>query len=574
LIAQMRNTGETNVKKHSWRWVILIVTVAAVFGSGSIAEAQGKDSADARRRATRAQATFEMIRRRNLPLGSSGPASNTCDARIGRFCQWNSTDDTVEAKLPRQISRARATVIASLDSAALKAPRDGWITGQRIRYLLEARNDTAAVRVARQCQATEWWCAALLGLALHESAAGAVADSAFARALRTMPAKEGCRWTDLTPILEPELRKQFGKVGCGKNESTAERLWWLADPFWSIDGNDRRTEHYARHTMAKILEPARNAYNLSWSNDLSEMIVRYGWARYWTRGPGSGLEPDNGPVSGHEPTPNYHFVPTSASLDSIAGVSFDLDRTASAERYAPLLARRVIEINPQVAVFRRGDSALVVAAYDVTRVSQFDSADVSAALVLAADERGVARAATSMGRRGALAVTVRPEPQLMSLEIVSSGTGQVAAWRRKVLPLVPTRADSLSMSDPLLFDVTEADVMTLDDAMRSARDGNPVDRGKVGIYWEIYGLSRRDSAQPVSLSLTPTGQGVLRRFAESIGIASKTSPLVIRWNQSPSGESITSRSVILDLELIPRGKYLLTIGTGDQASVREIEIRE
>src|SRR6188768_3599914 len=114
---------------------LLLLILAA-----SAAEAQQKrDSVEARRRASGAQARFELVRRQNLPRSNYGPADR-CDARIGRFCQWNNEDDTVEAKQPRAIRRAREALIASLDSAAKKAPRDGWITGQRVRYLVEAKN--------------------------------------------------------------------------------------------------------------------------------------------------------------------------------------------------------------------------------------------------------------------------------------------------------------------------------------------------------------------------------------------------------------------------------------------------
>ena len=540
----------------------------------AIAGAQQKrDSVDARRRATSVQARFEMLRRSNLPLEYSGTRGE-CDAHIGRFCQWNNDEDTIEAKQPRVIRRAREALVVSLDSAQKRSPRDGWITGQRVRYLVEMRNDSAALRVARECRAAEWWCAALEGLALHELGSGAESDSAFAHALRTMPASERCKWTDMTPILDPNLRKRFKKVGCGKNEDIAERLWWLADPFWALPGNERRDEHYARHTMAKIQEPARNAYNLSWSNDLREMVVRYGWARYWTRGPGTAFEPNAGPVSGHEATPNYHFVPVSVSTDTVPKVAFDLDREASAERYSPVMAKRVFEIDPQVALFRRGDSSRVVVAYDVGLRRELDSMDVAGRLVVAGDERSpMFISADSAGRKGALSVVVDSRPQIMSLEVIDTVSHQGAAWKRTVLPIKPYQAGSVSLSDPLLFDPSGIEVSDLETAMKAAIGSNAVHRGRVGIYWETYGIARTDSAQPVSLTLNRVQVGTLRRIGESIGLASKTSPLTIRWNQMMTAGGFTSRAVVLDLELIPRGKYELKIEAGTAVSSRLIEIQ-
>ena len=553
-------------------WVGLLLLVVP-----GIAQAQPKkDSVDARRKATTAQARFELVRRQNLPLSYTG--SGECDARIGRFCQWNNEYDTIEARLPRVIRRAREGLIALLDSAAHRSPRDGWITGQRVRYLIEARNDTAALRVARECRAADWWCAALEGLALHEGLHGAAADSAFARALQLMPESERCRWTNVIPVLDYSLQRRFKKVGCGKNEKVAERVWWLADPFWSIEGNDRRAEHYARHTMAKIQEPARNAYNLAWSNDLREMVVRYGWARYWTRGPGNALEPTNGPISGHEATPNYHFVPVSMSADSVPGVKFDLDLDGSSERYSPAIARRVFEIDPQIAVFRRGDSSKVVVAYDVTTRPELDSTRVSGALAIARDEVSPMYMSTdSAERRGALSVVVDSRPQIMSLEVLNSANRRAAGWKRAVLPLKSYRPGSVSLSDPLMFEPSDSEVADLESAMRTAIGGNKVRRGKVGIYWETYGLARTDSAQPVSLTLTRVQVGTLRRIGQSIGLASRSSPLTIRWNQMLAVGSVTARSVILDLSLIPKGRYMLRIETGSGqkaaiASTRLIEI--
>ena len=529
----------------------------------AIADAQQKrDSVEARRKAISAQARFEMVRRSNLPRDMAGSGGD-CDARIGRFCQWNNDFDTIEAKLPRVIRRARETLIASLDSQAKRSPRDGWIAGQRVRYLIEIRNDTAALRVARECQAAAWWCAALEGLALHEGRNAPAADSAFARALRSMPATERCKWSEVTPLLEQSLRSRFKRVGCGRNDKVAERVWWLSDPFWSIPGNDRRTEHYARHTMSKIQEPARNAYNISWSSDLREMVVRYGWARYWTRGPGTPLEPSNGPISGHEATPNYHFVPVFLSADTVPRVTFDLDLAASSERYSPAMARRVFEIEPQVAVFRRGDSARVVVAYDVGSRRELDSLEMSGALVMMHDERSpMYTSADSAGRKGALSVVVDSRPQIMSLEVLNHEHRRGAAWKRAVVSIKPLKPGAISLSDPLLFDPTDTEVADLGTAMKTALGTTTISRGKVGIFWETYGLARTDSAQPVSLTLTRVQKGTLRRIGESIGLASRASPLTIRWNQMMSLGSITSRSIVLDLSLIPRGKYLLQIEAG------------
>jgi hypothetical protein len=108
--------------------------------------------------------------------------------------------------------------------------------------------------------------------------------------------------------------------------------------------------------------------------------------------------------------------------------------------------------------------------------------------------------------------------------------------------------------------------------MKFALGSNVVKRGKVGIYWETYGLSQSDSTQPVSLTLSRIQVGALRRLGEQIGLASRMSPLKIQWNQV-NGSTIAYRAVVLDLSLIPAGKYELTIQTSSAVNTRTIEVR-
>jgi hypothetical protein len=160
----------------------------------------------------------------------------------------------------------------------------------------------------------------------------------------------------------------------------------------------------------------------------------------------------------------------------------------------------------------------------------------------------------------------------MSLEILDTASRMGAAWKRTVLSIDTVNPGRLSLSDPLLFDPGDTEVGDLETARLTALGSNTVKRGKVGIYWETYGLARTDSAQPVSLTLTRVQVGTLRRLGESIGLASKSSPLTIRWNQFNQGGEIAARSVVLDLALIPRGKYLLRIDAGSASSSRIVEI--
>ena len=392
-----------------------------------------------------------------------------------------------------------------------------------------------------------------------------------------MPEDERCRWTDMSLVLNSAQRKRFGAVGCGQKEALAARLWWLSDPFLAIPGNDRQAEHYSRHTMALILQPTKIVYNLRWADDLREMVVRYGWARYWTRGPGSVLDAYSGAVSGHEATPNYHFVPASWRVDSLPSITFDLDQDRSAERYAPLIANRLKELDPQVALFRRGDSVQVVAAYDVSADKDLDSSGVSSSLVLAADEKSAPVVVSATGVKGTLTLRADSRPQLMSLEILRPDTRH-AGWKRSGVWLAPKPAGEVALSDILMFEPGTSEVRELTAALPSALGSNVATRAKLGIYWEVYGLAKADSALPMSLTLTRVAQGPLERLGEAIGVTPKTNPLSISWRESPSLGSITTRSVVLDLSLIPKGRYSLRVEATPRnqaaaSSMRVIEIR-
>jgi hypothetical protein len=537
-----------------------------------------RDSAGARKRAQRAQIRFEQVRRFNLPLRYSG-AGQVCDALVGRFCQW-SDEESAPPREPKPIKEARNILLAALDSAAARSPADDWIAGQRIRYLVEAGRDSAAVAAAQACAGTGWWCDALKGLALHAVGADAASDSAFRQALSAMPESERCRWTDMSILLDNAQRKRFGRVGCGRRDSVAARLWWLADPFLAIPGNDRETEHYARHVMSRILDGTRAGYGVRWGDDLRELVVRYGWSRYWTRSPGGANDPDQGPISGHEASPNYHFFPQTVRIDSptdIGESSWNLRYQYSAERYSPPIATVFGDLSPQLALFRRGDSVQVIAAYDVTQDTLLSGSAVHAALVLARNERDEPLISQSTVPRGWHNLTVDATPHLLSLETWNSEKHHGARLRRGIW-LPPRNRGAVAVSDILLFDAGAGETADLASILPHTLGSLSVENGrKLGLYWETYGLARGDSALPVTLTLSRITQGAIRRLAESIGLGKRSTPLSIAWRETPALGGIATRSVVLDLSLIPRGRYGLKLeltpsGSPPVTSTRVIDI--
>ncbi len=561
------------------RFIFSSLTLALVLTTAGDAQTSRSDSIDARKRGARAQTAFEAVRRMHLPLTLQGSATG-CEVRVGRFCQWNDAEHT-EPPEPKQIGRARAKLIEALDREAIRSPRDGWITGQRVRYLLEAGDTTLALRAAGECLAERWWCDAIRGLVLHETGGGVSADSAFALALSSMPEKERCAWTDISLLLDAAQRKRYKAVGCGEREDIAERAWWLADPFHTVPGNDRQAEHYARLTMSRMLEGTRAGWDTQWAADLRELVVRYGWARYWTKAAESGVSPNGAAISGHEAMPNYHFFPAVNRFDPITAIgsgAWNFRQWGSPERYAPKLASDFVEVRPQIALFRRGDSTQIVVAYDVSDDTAFRSAPVRSAVAFAQDESAKPVILETSDNRGSFVAVVDSAAHLVSLEILSAERKRAARARQSVW-LPPMTPGGIAVSDVLLFDPPPGDVSDLVTAIETVRGSLSADtKTRLGLYWEIYGLAKADSAMPVSLTLSRVTEGSLRRMAESIGVGRRTSPISIAWRETPAAGGIATRSVVLDLSLIPRGKYVLKLeatprGQGGATSSRVLEIR-
>ena len=124
--------------------------------------------------------------------------------------------------------------------------------------------------------------------------------------------------------------------------------------------------------------------------DERELLLRYSWPRAWSRAGRRVRRPRPSSVVGHEPTPAYPYLPNAFVYDN--PVNTDSLRWTTRPgvvhaRYAPAYATPLLRLEHQSALFRRGDSSLVVLAYDLRSDSALARAsDVRAALVLTQGE--------------------------------------------------------------------------------------------------------------------------------------------------------------------------------------------
>jgi len=256
-------------------------------------------------------------------------------------------------------------------------------------------------------------------------------------------------------------------------------------------------------------EGARSGFDVPWDTDLEEIVLRYGWPSGWERvraGAHALARPEAVSIVGHDPPGGRRFAPPFATLLApSARLPGDWTR---AERprstYAVPYAGRFDELPHQLAVFRRGDSARVVAGWEMDRDSTPEGIVIEAALVVAPgpdDEPAVDRRRVSAAT-GALDVVVPWRPAVVSVEAVAREASR-AGRARYGLPVSGPPGARPAVSDLLLLRVGDENLPpTLDAAVEHVRGSPVVEPGEtVGLFWEVYppGGGTREATVSVGL---------------------------------------------------------------------------
>jgi hypothetical protein len=527
-----------------------------------------------------AQLQFEQFRRNNLPESRSSGGGGSCDEQVGRFCYWY---DEKEPPPPRELDRvrdARNNLIATLDTAASANPANGWVASQRVRYLVEAGLDRRAIAAALACRADGWQCSTLVGFAYHMAGDYVRSDSAYLAALKAMPARARCEWEDISLLLDAELLPRYRAQPCGDSTRVAfeRRVWWMARPLFSTAANDARTEHYARVTMARMLTEAPSAHEGGFDEDERELLLRYSWPRAWSRA-GGGFGRGGSSIVGHEPQPAYPYLPNAFVYDN--PVNTDSLRWTTRPgvvhaRYAPAYATPLLRLEHQSGLFRRGDSSLVVLAYDLRSDSILAGAsDVRAALVLT---RGEERDATIVRlpnkSRGVITAHSVWAPLLMSAEVTSPSVKRSARARYGIRPPYAVGV-RVSLSDLLLFNPYGALPTSLDEVIPHALPSLRVkSTQKLGFYWEAYGTSPTGETMGINVTVAPevTDEPTrAQRLKRALRVWKEAKPVSVQVQDvSARGQTMSPRSVEVDISTLPPGPYLveLEIDVAKQYRVR------
>jgi hypothetical protein len=515
-----------------------------------------------------AQREFEQFRRDNLPpYNARTPSGASCDEVVGRFCYWYDERLPPAPPEPASIANARARLLATLDAAATAYPADDWTAGQRVRYLAEDGRLRDAVAAARACAGDQWWCEALVGFALHESRNFVEADAAFIRARAAMPERLRCDWEDIGLLLDAGVRTTYRRFACGsrEREQFVERLWWLAKPLYANPGMDTRTEWFTRMTMVRMLEDAPSAHQFGFDIDERELLLRYGWPRAWSR---SGRD-QMGMVSviGHEPSPAYQYLPSAALANAPAmsdSTGWEDGVPPIQARYAPPHAKRLHPLVHQSAMFRRGDSALVVLAWDATRTTAVHDTERELALVLARTDSltPTIRRVPNAPLRGVITSSGNWGPILMSAELIAPAATTAARARYGLRPPYAVGA-RVTLSEMLFFKEHDDLPQDLDALLPQALASIAVSRSnKLGVYFESYGTNPAGEMLTITLTVAreEAEPGFVRRRVRALGLSREAAPVSVTVQDlSARNRPFSPRAVYLDITSLQKGAYIVQL---------------
>lgn len=532
-------------------------------------------------RARMLQGEFERFRRMNLPSYRGG-RPGSCDERVGRFCYWYD-ENSPPAPEPAFIAERRRDLARALDSLGARVPSDIWILGQRVRYLVEDGRPGEALTVARKCATGTWWCDVMTGFALHMLGEYEQADSVYATGIGKMQARDQCAWHDISLLLDSDALQAYRRFACGDPARRAfeDRAWWYARTLYMMHGNDSRTEHYARMTMAAMLANAATPHQFGFDSDERELMLRFGAATAWMRGPPSDpRDPQGFSIISHEPVPAYRYIPAGFVLNNPAvsdSADWRLQLPPVIGRYAPPYAKVFRALEHQKAMFRRGDTALVVVSFNAASIPEMQGTPLESALTLSPG--GAVRASQSRksggGPAGILTARAPWGPLIMSAEVAAPARSAVARARYGISPpwAVGTR---VTLSDLLFFKPYGTFPANADEAIPHALPTERVMANeKLGVFWESYGTDPESEPMKISLTVvreTPESEGgFLRRQARALRLVREVTPVSVTvQDRSAFGTTTSARALELDITTLPKGAYIvqLELEVGGQYVVR------
>lgn len=195
-------------------------------------------------------------------------------------------DVALNAVDSRPVRMARDELLTELAKRAEQHPTDSWITGQRVRFLIDQRRFAEARSVAEACQGDARDCLDLRALTRYVVGELTGADALFrereAIADTTRPAGASCLPDGVIALFDEVRAKQVNDYDCRDQQRLAATLFFLADPLFGLPGNERYVAHHVRRVQVALRalddRDERYVWNRYAGGDgMRHTVLRYGW---------------------------------------------------------------------------------------------------------------------------------------------------------------------------------------------------------------------------------------------------------------------------------------------------------
>ena len=265
--------------------------------------------------------------------------------------------------------------------------------------------------------------------------------------------------------------------------------------------------------------------------------------------------------------PAYRYIPPGFVLNSPPvsdSTNLRLQLPPVIGRYAPPYARTLKPLEHQKAMFRRGDSALVLLAYDARATKELADATVHATLAITAGDapRGWLTTRRDAPQVGVLTAKAPWGPLLMSAEVTAPERQAVARARYGLSPPYAVGV-RVTLSDLLFYQPHGTFPKTVEEVLPHAL---PTERlrasEKLGVYWESYGTDPTGEKMSVSLTVVREVEesGFLRRQARALRLVREATPVSVSVQDvSARGTTVSPRALELDISTLSRGAYFVQL---------------
>jgi hypothetical protein len=477
----------------------------------------------------------------------------------------------------------RAELLAKLNAAQRKTPRDAWISGQLVRFWFDQRDTAQMLLAAERCRGEEWTCFRLRGFAAAKSGQLVEAERAFRKAdsleRRVATKDDKCPSAPYVDLFDVYARAYWRDQSCEDQQELTERVWWLSDPLWSIAGSDRYVEHQVRRIHVELRAVRSNDERYVWDKyvagaSMRETILRYGWPShtYW---PGWQAERDIGllmektfapsldsstfrmamfggstplrifmpPLTSKEYFPNRTaLLPDFSAIRdpfSLTSAHYSLRNPDSSEpdgwwpNEHMWLPYTIAALDSGQSVMLRRDSTILYQQSIDDPLTKLDSAATgpSRAFLMGGtserDTRELARAPIAKDYTLQLSATLASHPIVLSTEIQHRTNDEPALRSRLAVHPPPTlaemRATDVAMSNPVFLRLPNREMeLPTDEAeiRRYMAGSTQFSRNEVlAMYWESYGIHPGDTVHVELRIRRADDRSAARVIGSALGIA-------------------------------------------------------